>query len=437
MTCKHRFLDRLKKVQGWPQKFIRFRHGVILPDSMSPDQSSAVVAQYEKIIFCFSTEFDKDFGGWITKRLESHSKGNEPEREYGPGEDGLNALISLVADPVCLRVPIKKEIQGELETLDRLLTGAQLALISLINVHQKVLIEGGAGTGKTLLALEMAARFAQNGKKVLFTCKSTPLANYIKNQLINFQNIDVFKFDNLELKINKILKEESLNNTNIWSVILVDEGQDFDWEWWDLILNIASTSSTLLRVFADSNQAVYRLKDDLETRLNAISYQLKINLRNTKSIAEVTNSLYKGPLIEAPGPDGKWPEIYLTNNTKEAINETLIAIKNLLKNEGFLPEMISVLTPDAEIREQVIAELWKINIPARDASKSLNSSVTVESVARFKGLESPIIILISDKVISKNQELSYVAVSRARSRLIIYGPVQNSILQKAISDKPN
>ena len=38
---------------------------------------------------------------------------------------------------------------------------------------------GGAGTGKTLLALEKACRLADDGQRVLLTCYNKPLGNHL------------------------------------------------------------------------------------------------------------------------------------------------------------------------------------------------------------------------------------------------------------------
>lgn len=433
MTCKHRFLDRLKKVPGWPSRFIKFRHGVILPDSNPPNESTLMIGQYEKFIFCFTNDFDKNLDVWLNQRLVNHAGENQVGAEYGPGDSGVEAMLSLVAFPASLRVPLKREVQGEIETMDILLTGAQMALISIIDSENRALIEGGAGTGKTLLAIELAARCAEQGKRILFTCRSAPLSANVAARLKNFTNVDVLTYGQLELKNKSHLSlTSSLDLNDPYSVVIVDEGQDFEWDWWDLILDMVDKENASLRVFSDSNQAVYRPKDDLATRLNAKSFPLKINLRNTKSIADVTNSLYKGPLIEAPGPHGEWPKTHLTQNLEQSITQALNAVKDLIFEEGFFAEMISVLTPDAETREKVIASLWRMNIPAVDAGRSAISSVVVDTVARFKGLESPAVILISDRTLAKNHELSYVAVSRARSRLIVFGPISGCILEAAL-----
>ena len=62
-----------------------------------------------------------------------------------------------------------------------------------------------------------------------------------------------------------------------------------------------------------------------------------------------------------------------------------------------------------------------------------DNSVIVETAGRFKGLESPVVILLTDRMLSKSQELSYVAVSRARARLFVIGVTRGTTLGNALN----
>jgi hypothetical protein len=94
--------------------------------------------------------------------------------------------------------------------------------------------------------------------------------------------------------------------------------------------------------------------------------------------------------------------------------------------------MIAVLVPSGAIREDILGILMRKRIPACDSIRGTGHEVIVESVARFKGLESEIVILLTDRILAKNQELSYVAVSRARSRLYVYGAIDKTTLGNSL-----
>lgn len=57
-----------------------------------------------------------------------------------------------------------------------------------------MLIEGSAGTGKTLLLLEKARRLAQDGQQVLILCFNLKLAEYLQSLVKNQENITIYNF---------------------------------------------------------------------------------------------------------------------------------------------------------------------------------------------------------------------------------------------------
>lgn len=69
-------------------------------------------------------------------------------------------------------------------------------MLNFLEEQKSVLINGAAGTGKTLIAVERAIRFANQGQKVLFLCYNKYLKEELKkkneNPLIDFYNIDSY-----------------------------------------------------------------------------------------------------------------------------------------------------------------------------------------------------------------------------------------------------
>ena len=60
------------------------------------------------------------------------------------------------------------------------LTEQQFAVLDRLRRQRRVSISGGAGTGKTVLALEKARRLAREGSGVLLTCFNRPLADNLR-----------------------------------------------------------------------------------------------------------------------------------------------------------------------------------------------------------------------------------------------------------------
>ena len=431
MTCKHRYLERLRRLKEWPKNFIRFRHGVVFPDSAAPSEDCLSLDGHDLNLFCFSDTLEEAFGDWIRKRLEPHTTAGGCA-ENGPGHNGIALLEKLIADPVRLRVPIAREINGDLDTLDQLLTGAQLALVSIIETVGRALLEGGAGTGKTVLATEMAARCAEVGESVLYCCRSVPLAREMARRMSGFPSVHVKTFRELTdfWSVMKFSCRRESTGNRLWDIIIIDEAQDFMREWWDCIEDVAECSNARLRVLADSNQAVYCLRDDLETRLGLQRFPLSLNLRNTKRIARATESLYRGPLVFSCGPEGIAPCL-VHCSYEEA--KTLAAEKTLrlIRDEEIRASDIAVLVPDEKCAKEIRLMLSNSGMQVTDACRLLSGAISVDTVVNFKGLEAPVILLVTDGLLARNEELSYVGVSRARALVLAFGPLDKTPLGRA------
>ena len=63
------------------------------------------------------------------------------------------------------------------------LTEEQFVVLDMLGGEDRVLIEGPAGSGKTVLAAEAVRRAARSGNRVLFTCYNKLLAEQLKQSL--------------------------------------------------------------------------------------------------------------------------------------------------------------------------------------------------------------------------------------------------------------
>lgn len=421
MTSKHQLLKKFRLSAAWPADRVRLRHGVILPDSEPED--SGLVAGYEQDLFCFSTSLRDRLFTWVKGRLTSHAD-REHDIERGPGKGGIASIDETIAAPARLKVPLHRELESDVAMQDALLTGAQLQAILFIDAHPRVVVEGGAGTGKTLVAAELAVRYAQNGRSTLLCCLSEALALSLKGRIGGQDNLKVLTLAEMRRSAPRSLLAS-------YSAVIVDEGQDVDWAEWDLVEGCVQAGG-VLRVFFDSNQAVYRARDDLETRLQAEGVPLRLNLRNTKRIAAVTEPLYRGPLIECAGAEGGLPLVVETS-AAEGGSRVLSIVRELISGQSLAPADVAVLAPDAKAVETIRFELSRIGLKATDALTRTPGAVIVETVARFKGLESLAVVLLVDRTCANNAELAYVGVSRARALLVVVGMLAQTKLGDALT----
>jgi hypothetical protein len=420
MKSKHELHKKFKADFSWPAQRVRLRHGVLLPDC-SPT-GSARVGGYEQQLFCFSMMLRDGLVGWLTGRLQSHSAGTF-DPEVGPGIEGMLAIDRTIATPANLAVPLHRELEADIAQQDVLLTGAQMQAIVFIDMQERAVVEGGAGTGKTVIATELVARYAQSGKRTLLCCLSEPLAESLRRRLGKSPNFDVMTLSDLR----------AVGGGATYDAVVVDEGQDVEWADWDL-LERRLVAGGWLRVLFDSNQAVYRARDDLETRLQAKSIPLRLNLRNSLRIAEVTEPLYRGPLITCCGAEGKQP-VLIECSAADSIAHTAAAVRELVHGQGLSAADVAVLAPDHLLTEKVSSALSELGLPVTDAMARSPGAVVVETIARFKGLEAMAVIILVNRLCANNLELSYVGVSRGRALLVVVGPTHGTKLGQALDGR--
>ena len=419
-TCRYRFFEKLKEAKTWPIGKVIMRYGVIFTDTAAPNDNS-FMGGYDPNLFCHAEEFDNNLLSWITER----AIGNRDNGEFGPGGEGLAVLQKLVAGPVNLNLTLQRESESALQQMNALLTGAQLQILSEIIDEKTTVIEGGAGTGKTVVATELAVRLSQNKNLIYFVAVGAALLGDITVKLSNYRNIRVMSEQDFEAL-------QSKNEIGTNDVLIIDEGQDFNNIFWNNVERLMLTRNFALHVFMDSNQSVYRSPEDISSRLQAKRFTLRLNLRNTQSISKLTSNLYSGPIMHTVGPVGSKPEIQIASNLDNAIELILKLVLRLIKQEGVKMSSIAVLSKNVGILERLKPALFANRILFSAADKFSIDSITLDTVLRFKGMESPFVIIFSDRDLADHAELSYVATSRARSHLYIVGNVSGTLLGSAL-----
>jgi nuclease-like protein/AAA domain-containing protein/UvrD-like helicase family protein len=420
LKSKHELLKKFRAVKGWPAHRVRMRHGVVLPDC--EPRGDELVGGYEQHLICFATECRDHLGGWVEARLASHL-GEERDAESGPTVAGIAAIDATIAAPARLTVPLHRELEADMAQQDVLLTGAQLQAVIFIDSLPRVVVEGGAGTGKTLIASELANRSARAGRRTLLCCLSEALAVSLKRRIGELPG-PVIK------TLHELRVAASGGGLGRFNAVIVDEGQDVEWRDWDLVEGCLDSEGRL-RVLFDSNQAVYRARDDLETRLQATALPLSLNLRNTRRIAAVTEPLYRGPLIQCTGAEGR-PPVLLETSAANAPSRTVETVLELVHGQSLAPGDVAVLVSDPRSAIEIKSRLLTARLKTTDAVTRAPGAVVVETIARFKGLEAMAVVIMADRLCANNTELSYVGVSRARALLVVIGPIAGTQLGKAL-----
>ena len=103
-------------------------------------------------------------------------------------------------------------------------------------------------------------------------------------------------------------------------------------------------------------------------------------------------------------------------------------VKNLLNKQRLLPEQIAILTPHTP-KNSCLQDLKNLGgLELTDKPFDRTGKLLHTTISAFKGLESDVLILadIDPRDPLCNENARYVAASRARNRLFVFGKLDAS-----------
>jgi hypothetical protein len=350
-----------------------------------------------------------------------------------------------------LRPKMMSEIETHQERNERInkeifsLTAEQKNAIDTGMLNERILITGPAGTGKTLIATELAGKKSKGEKKVLLLCFNKLLAENLKNKYLD-ENFDVYNFHSFLLKNSSLsvptnpdenfYDNELLNNSYdyviqneiIYDYIVIDEFQDLSSKdvfiYLDRILmgGLAAGNWTFLADF--EKQVLFKRGGDPYIELSEFLNQdppqkpLRVNCRNTPQVVEMIEEFTKlDPYYETNRDDVVANSLVKPyENSSELIENINKSINHLLQN--YENKDILLLSPTLG---GVIKELQITNTnltPYNKDNIQNKSGPYYSSIKAFKGLEFNVVILVDfdkDKFISDKEftDQLYTGLSRS------------------------
>lgn len=329
-------------------------------------------------------------------------------------------------------------------------TEEQYGAIDAMTHNKRVIFEGPAGTGKTMLAIEAARRSAAEGRKVLFLCFNHLLGAWIKNETEPLEGIkattlhghlreiseiesiperaDSTFWDHLTLKALENLLEKQIEP---FDELIIDEAQDILLN--PIFLDVLDLSlkgglpGGNWRAFGDfEKQAIYQRPDSLSlenllnTRLpNIFVYSLRNNCRNSPRIAELVHQLgglkpgYRKILRKDDGNNPK--QLYYSSEERQL--EILAAELSSLEENGFKRSEIMILSPKrpSDCAASKLPGNWKDRV--RPFVIASGNQIRFSSIHAFKGMEAPCIVVTDLESVS--DDLFYIAITRTLHRLVL------------------
>ena len=380
-------------------------------------------------------------------------------RGTGLGHAEIDAIASLIrpnfADTTKLATVVE---ETEKSIYD--FTAEQVELFAAQLENPRMLITGGAGTGKTILATELAKKAAAEGNCVLFLTYNKNIAAKIAFDLQSDPNadlIDVRYFhdllesvsgsrpedgEDLSIYYEKTLPARFLEALRAdparivpYELLIIDEGQDL------LRLTYCECFDALLQgglengswyMFLDEHQNLYNLQDlrdgkDYLHTLRPAYHHLITNCRNTPQISDYSHKITrikKAKTMNTDGPTVKTVVYQDLTELRQKLREEL----RKLHTEGIPYGDITILTRHKYENSPLgaidafasICSLQKIN--ENNVAHLLPDAVRHATVHSFKGLDSKVIFYIDPASGSEilDRFINYTAISRARSVLVVF-----------------
>ncbi|NOX61055.1 MAG: ATP-binding domain-containing protein [Chloroflexi bacterium] len=434
---KYALLSKLKNLPGWGDRWITIGHGVVFPDIQASDLPIRPDLPREIVL---DRKHLEDPAHAIQALFTYWARPNHhPLRQ-----DGVRLLTDLLARSFTIHTPLGVELNDEDERIIEL-TEAQMRVLDLLAFQRRAAIQGCAGSGKTMLALEKAKRLANEGFDVLLTCFNVALAQYLAQRTPD--DVEVFHFHGLceamieEAGIRAAPPQDRQEYYDMflpgllldaidelgpqYDAIIVDEGQDFKEDWWiGLQSLLRDQEQGVFYVFFDDNQNLYRGVDHIPGLIDSPPFSLTENCRNTKAIHHLVARFHpNGSAIRCIGPEGR-PPVWVPYESHREL-ETLVrqTLHRLINEEDVAPGDLIILTPKAEHRS-IFKEgkrLGNFTLTRKPPTEG-DRIIWVTTVHAFKGLERKVALLTElDPWAGRNlATLLYVGCSRARTHLIIF-----------------
>jgi len=392
-------------------------YGVVMPDVESLPES----AEWDRAVLADAKDF-KQFEQWFN-RLIKHWRAKDARKPKASSEQ-LRQLQQLLRPDFEAVVPLHITA-GTVESRIARLTEDQLRLIDAVEANERVICAGGAGTGKTMLGLELAKRWSAAGMSVAMTCHSPWLKSFLERNPLVGLTICLSDSIHLAAKRAGIVK---------FDAVIVDEGQD--------ILNMESLSKLDAYLSGGLDRGRWCFFHDINnqsglcgayvpdaydylTSLSPTKIRLRTNCRNSLPILERIQGALQADMGNSGVGNGPSVRESVANDRQEAIKFVESELEILAEGEGFVYGDIVILShlPFDKSWASSLSPRWRKSISVLDGASFLRSarqSIGFAQVPDFKGLESEVIVLIDLPAPGSSahlRSLHYVGMSRARAVL--------------------
>jgi AAA domain/Nuclease-related domain/UvrD-like helicase C-terminal domain len=412
--------------------------------SLGPDLPACRILTRSKLRNPFLALREAVTGGspWATWRATPES------RHYEIRPDQLTRLLNALTPGLMPLTPLPEILAAEGRLQDAM-SRYLLDHLTQNFCHGRFHVQGGPGSGKSLLARQAARVWASEGRRVLLMAYNRALTYATQNVLDDLQTaglacvttyhdlaanllIDAGQlpekdqcqdFFGLEMPqaFSRFLAEAGPALKERWDALIIDEAQDLDPTWITPLLNLLQNpNQDPVLLLEDPAQSIFRQSNhDLGQ-----PWRLDLSLRQHPAIRRAACQAFPAcgwESDEVQDPEGVVRRIVCS---KGSWKRDLAHQLEVLSEDAIAPEQVIILAPHRPItlglREGEVFGPWALTIDPDWWDNQAEGHVRIGTVQGFKGLEADVVIYLAPGYRHPDAErLAYTAYSRARHRLIV------------------
>ena len=376
--------------------------------------------------------FDNLSRGWHNERSTQVWYDNHNSK---PSKEDCLYILRLLRGDFSRDYTLLNKIRDNNAIIEKF-TNSQLESYSHIFFNDRNLIVGPAGTGKTILAYQLALELIRQNKKILFLCFNIRLGKKIRFEFSKMPESSSSFFGhyhsflktncNTEFEDTKFYYREKLplefllqnEEFDTYDYLIVDESQDLINETNLLVFDhvikggLEEGKWSFFGDFEKQNLYEENLNISLLDQFFYTKYKpLKINCRNSTRIMK-QNKLMTGVSYDGCLNNLNLEQVTLKFPQKNKQIEILDTIISDLLEAKIAPEKVTILFPEKSFEALLLSS---------SCHKSLirEGKLDFSTIHSFKGLENDFIIVTGFQELTSNRakQLLYIAISRAVFKL--------------------
>ena len=451
----HRSIDKVREKFNWQNgknRTLVVDYLIYCPD-YRVKQVNAAGLNAERIV-------DAAAKDGLSKRIETLLGSGEETRDgwYEKVKDFFYQTFDLVPDIHTHIGSQEKQFVRQSGALADILTNLEMEPFRLK-------ISGAAGSGKSLFARRFLDREVSANRKVLLICFNRPLADRIRESVGGAGKVSTFygfcdeflqslgrRLDFSSMRTDpgfwqrvqdRVLVQE-IGEESKYDTLIVDEGQDFEQEWFEIIQLFLREDANILWL-EDGDQ---NLQDKPLVSLDGfVRYSSKINYRSPESIARFMKNTLPFPFEQGNDLPGLGVAVHGYMDAGEQPKIVGEIVQRLMR-QGFTHNDIVVITC-VGVLSSVISQYDQVGSVGlrhftgqydEDGRQVMTEGhLMFDSIYRFKGQEAPAVILVdidpNTENLTRDERILFCGMTRATVRLELVVKSENEYNSRFLSKR--